>query len=486
MLNDVVLNRVLEAAVSQGGDFAEVFCEHSSNTQLLIKKDEVETSSHGIVSGVGIRVFDGLGYRYGYTTDWSETALIRLAKELSASCKGNGSARANGAAGLPGANGTSGGADLAGRPGQVAALETKRQYGPKVEQYFDKISYRDKKEAASRAIRAAMAYDPEICQSSVKYLDMDQKVLIANTEGLHVEDRRVKTRMLISAYAQNESGIQNGYWGPGAMQGFEYYNDLDIEWYGRESARIAKTMLHAKPCPGGRMTVVVNNGFGGLMFHEACGHSLESSSVAKGTSEFSGRLGEQVASPLVTLVDDGSVDGQWGSLGVDDEGTPVQKNILIENGILKGYMIDRLGGMRMGMKPTGSARRQDYRFAPTARMTNTYIANGESRPQKILANTERGLFVKYINGGSVNPATGDFNFNTCECWLIENGKLTVPVRGATLIGNGSDILRQVDMVGNDGLLGQGYCFAFSGALFISAGQPTVRVANMTVGGVANA
>lgn len=465
MLNDVVVKRVLEAAVSQGGDFAEVFCEHSSNTQLLIKKDEVETSSHGIVSGVGIRVFDGLGYRYGYTTDWSEEALIRLAKELSASCKKG---------------------QTAAVMGKAAPLEVKRQYGPKVEQYFDKIAYKDKKEAASRAIRAAMAYDQEICQSSVKYLDMDQQVLIANTEGLFVEDRRVKTRMLISAYAQNESGIQNGYWGPGAMQGFEYYNDLDIEWYGRESARIAKTMLHAKPCPGGRMTVVVNNGFGGLMFHEACGHSLESSSVAKGTSEFSGRLGEQVASPLVTLVDDGSVDGQWGSLGVDDEGTPVQKNVLIENGILKGYMIDRLGSMRMGMKPTGSARRQDYRFAPTARMTNTYIANGESKPEDIFANTEKGLFVKYINGGSVNPATGDFNFNTCECWLIENGKLTVPVRGATLIGNGSDILRQVDMVGNDGLLGQGYCFAFSGALFICAGQPTVRVANMTVGGVANA
>lgn len=459
MINETTINRVLEAAISSGGDFAEIFCENSENSQLVVNKSGVETSSNGIVSGVGIRVFDGTSFRYGYTTDKSEEAMIKLAKELSSSCT---------------------------KKGEISPLQGRVDHAPQVSTPFSAVAYKKKLETAGRAIRSALDYDEEICQASVKYLDMDQQVLIANTEGLFVTDRRVKTRMMVTAYAQNADGIQNGYWGPGAMKGWEFYDDLDIEWYGRESARIAKTMLHAKPCPGGRMAVVVNNGFGGLMFHEACGHSLESSSVAKGTSEFSGRLGQQVASPLVTLVDDGSVGAQWGSLGVDDEGMPTQKNVLIENGILKGYMIDRLGGLRMGMKPTGSARRQDYRFAPTSRMTNTYIANGSSSQEEILSNTEKGLYVKYINGGSVNPATGDFNFNTCECWLIENGRLTVPVRGATLIGNGSDMLRRVDMVGNDGKLGQGYCYAYSGALFICAGQPTVRVAEMTVGGVADA
>lgn len=231
------------------------------------------------------------------------------------------------------------------------------------------------------------------------------------------------------------------------------------------------------------MSVVVDNGFGGLMFHEACGHSLEASSVAKGISEFSGKLGQQIASPLVTLIDDGTIKNEWGSLSVDDEGNPTQKNILIENGILKGYLIDKLNGRRLKMAPTGSARRQSFRFAPTSRMTNTYIANGPHSREEIISQTEKGLFVKYIRGGSVNSATGDFNFNVSEAHLIENGRITEPVRGATLIGNGADILKQVDLVGNNLAIGQGYCYAGSGALFIGAGQPTVRVANMTVGGM---
>lgn len=231
------------------------------------------------------------------------------------------------------------------------------------------------------------------------------------------------------------------------------------------------------------MSVVVDNGFGGLLFHEACGHSLEATVIAKNSSEFCGKLGKKVASDVVTLIDDGSIDGEWGSLHIDDEGTPTQKNILIENGILKSYMVDRLNGMRAGLAPTGSSRRQNYKFAPVARMTNTYIAPGKSTPEEIIAATERGLYVKSIIGGSVESATGDFNFSTGECYLIENGKVTTPVRGATLIGNGGTVLQNVDMVAGDYDLRQGYCYASSGALFIGAGQPTIRVSNMTVGGI---
>lgn len=269
------------------------------------------------------------------------------------------------------------------------------------------------------------------------------------------------------------------------MKGFEFYDQIDVEAYARKAAMSAKALLHAKPCPTGRMPVVIGNGFGGLFFHEACGHSLEASSVAKNASEFCGRLGEQVASGKVTLIDDGSMEGHWGSLGVDDEGEPVRKNVLIEHGILKGYMTDRLNGKRMQMEPTGSARRENYRFAPTSRMTNTYIAPGKDPVEKNIGEIENGIYVKSINAGSVLPSTGEFNFNTSETFLIEHGEITVPVHSATLIGTGGDILKKVDMVGNDYEIGQGFCYAASGALYISAGQPTVRVSEMTVGGDAS-
>ena len=317
---------------------------------------------------------------------------------------------------------------------------------------------------------------------TVNYLDQEQNVLIANTEGVFVEDRRVRTRMLIIATAEHNGQMETGYIGPGALMGTEFYEQINIEDYAREAARNAKVMASADYCPSGNMPVVVDNGFGGLMFHEACGHSLEASSVSKGISVFSDKIGEKIASDVVTLVDDGSISNSWGSLGIDDEGMTTQKNILIENGILKGYMIDKLNGRRMNMASTGSARRQSYRFAPTSRMTNTYIDSGTSSKEDIISNTENGLFAKYISAGSVNPATGDFNFSLSEAYLIENGKITKPVKGATLIGNGSKMLKDVDMVGNNLEIGQGYCYAESGALFIGAGQPTIRVKTMTVGG----
>ena len=312
---------------------------------------------------------------------------------------------------------------------------------------------------------------------------MEQLVQIANTEGVYVQDNRVKTRLYIAAYAQNGTDVQSGYYGPGAMRGHEYYDQIDVEAAAREAARAAKVILHAKPCRGGQMPVVVANGFGGLLFHEACGHSLESTVIARGSSEFCGLLGKKVASDVVTLVDDGSIAGEWGSLHVDDEGTPTQKNVLIENGILKSYMVDKLDGLRAGLKPTGSARRQNYRHYPVARMTNTYIAPGKSTPEEIISSTEKGIYVKSINGGSVDPSTGDFNFNASECYMIQNGKLSEPVRGVTLIGNGGTILKAVDMVADDFELRQGFCYASSGALYIGAGQPTIRVRNMTVGGI---
>ena len=325
-------------------------------------------------------------------------------------------------------------------------------------------------------------YDPEIVQAIINLIDEEQNVLIANSEGKFVEDQRVRSRMSMVSIASDGADMQTGFYGPGAYQGFEFIENLDLNHYAKESARIAKTMLHADPAPSGKFPVIIDNEFGGVIFHEACGHSLEATSVAKNASVFANKLGEKVASDLVTYIDDGTLENEWGSLNIDDEGERSRKNVLIENGILKGYMIDKLNGRRMGMESTGSSRRQSYRFAPTSRMTNTYIAPGKSTPEEIIADTEYGIYAKYMGGGSVNPGTGDFNFAVNEAYLVKNGKIERPIRGATLIGNGAKTILNIDRVANNLGHGAGMCGASSGSLPVNVGQPMVRVSEITVGG----
>jgi TldD protein len=458
MLNKSIIEDIFNIAISNGGDFAEVFIEDNFNTEIATVGGHIEKGMSGRDYGIGIRIFNGLNSIYVYTNDLSKDNLIQITKRASKSINRN---------------------------KKNLVMNFDKLVEPNIHPYSILPSQRKlskKVELMKRATSAAQNYADEISQVTVNYLDQEQNVLIANTEGVFVEDNRIRTRMLILAAAEYGGQIETGYMGPGGLMGLEFYDTINIEDYAKEAARTAKTMVHADYSPAGTMPVVVDNGFGGLMFHEACGHSLEASSVAKGISVFSNKIGEKIGSDIVTLVDDGSITNAWGSLGVDDEGKRTQKNVLIENGILKSYMIDKLNGRRMGTESTASGRRQSYRFEPTSRMTNTYIDNGTSTKEEIIANTEYGLFAKYINAGSVIPATGDFNFSLSEAYLIEKGKITKPVKGATLIGNGSKILRDVDMVGNNLQIGQGYCFASSGAIFIGAGQPTIRVKSMTVGG----
>lgn len=332
------------------------------------------------------------------------------------------------------------------------------------------------------AYKAAKTYSSEIVQVTAGYKDVDQKVLIANSEGLLIEDRRVRTRIFIQSIASNGVENQTGFEGPGRMMGFEMFDIIDPEYYGKEASRTAVTMLHAPVCPAGKMTVAIDNGFGGVIFHEACGHALEATAVAKGNSVFAGKLGQKIASDKVTAIDDGTISNEWGSINIDDEGTPSQKNILIENGILKGYMIDKLNGRRMNMKPTGNARRQSYKYAPTSRMTNTYIAAGSDENEAIIGSIDNGLYAKKMGGGSVNPVTGEFNFAVAEGYLVKNGQIDMPVRGATLIGKGAEILMNIDMVGKDIRLGQGMCGSISGSVPANVGQPMIRVSSITVGG----
>ena len=346
----------------------------------------------------------------------------------------------------------------------------------------ESVSKQRKAEQLRLATAAARAYHDAVTQTRAGYLEVMKHVLVANSEGIWGEENRTRSRFTIEAVASSATEKQSGHLGPGGSEGYELFDRINVEDTAREAARIAVTMLGAKPCPAGKIPVVIDNGFGGVIFHEACGHGLEATAVARNASVFAGRLGQQIASPLVTALDDGTIPNGWGSAEMDDEGTPTAKNILIENGILRSYLVDRLNSRRMHTAITGSSRRQDYRFAPTSRMTNTFIANGKSTPEEIIANTEFGLYAKQMGGGSVDPATGSFNFAVLEGYMIRNGRIAEPVRGATLIGKGAEVLRDIDMVGNNLKRAQGMCGSKSGSIPTDVGQPMIRVSSMTVGG----
>ncbi|QQY80341.1 microcin-processing peptidase 2 [Keratinibaculum paraultunense] len=458
MLSKKVIENVLYAALSKGGDFAEVFVEDRFNTNIKLVGGYVENSISGRDFGVGIRVFDGLNSVYGYTNDSREDNLIKLAKDIAVAL-----------------NSTKG--DIA-----LNLIESNAPNLHPIKIIPNNMDKAKKVELLKLGYNSAKNYDPLITQVTTNYFDEEQNVLIANSEGLLVEDKRVRTRFYVQSVASKDGEMQVGFYAPGASKGFEFYDEIDVKEVGKEASRIAKTMVLADYCPSGVMPVVIHNEFGGVLFHEACGHSLEATSVAKGLSVFANKLGEQIASPLVTAIDDGTLPNEWGSLNIDDEGTPTQKNVLIENGILKSYLIDKLNARRMNMESTGSGRRESYKFAPTSRMTNTFIVNGDSTFEEIISNTEKGLFAKKLGGGSVNPATGDFNFAVMEGYLIENGKITKPVRGASLIGTGAEVLEKIDMVGNNQTFGQGVCGSLSGMVPTNVGQPTIRIKALTVGG----
>ncbi len=416
-----------------------------------------------VKSGVGIRLFKGVQTVYGYSNGADDAHLLPIITDLTRA--------------LGGTEGKT--------PSDAALTGTASANGDPARIDFDAVSLAARTELARRAERAAKAYDPRIVKTQATLLNVRQRVQIANTEGRLAEDVRVRTRLSVVAYAAENGNFQSGSCNSGAGRGFEYWEEKTPESLGAEAARAAVVMLSAVDCPSGRMPVVIDNGFGGVIFHEACGHSLEATSVSKNRSVFAGKLGQRIASPCVSAVDDGTIPGAWGSESVDDEGTPQKRRVLIENGILKSYMIDRLGGRRMGMEPTGSSRRQSYEFEPTSRMSNTFICAGTDPFESLFEGIERGLYAKSMVGGSVNPLTGEFNFSVLEGYLIENGKITVPVKGAALIGSGAEILMNIDKVSDNLARGQGMCGSASGRIPTDVGQPAIRVSSITVGGTAN-
>ncbi|MGL4876310.1 MAG: TldD/PmbA family protein [Clostridium sp.] len=459
MLSKDVIGKVLSKCMMTGGDFAEIFVEDSINNSLGILDGKVENVIGGRSYGVGIRIFKGLKSVYAYTNDNSLTSLLDTAHKAAVAL-----------------------GDL--KVDMEIRLDNKKIITNNhiIKFYPDAVDYSKKIDVMKLAYKKAKDYSTDVTKVSVSYSDKDQKIMVANTEGVFVEDRRVRTRLGIHSIASKDGENQTGFEGPGRLKGFEMFEEVDPEFYALEASKTAVTMLHAKECPAGKMTVAIDNGFGGVIFHEACGHSLEATSVAKGNSEFAGKLGQQIASTKVTAIDDGTILNSWGSINIDDEGMEARENILIEDGILKGYMIDKLNGRRMNMEPTGNARRQSYKYAPTSRMTNTYIQAGEDKPEDIIKSIDNGLYAKKMGGGSVNPVTGEFNFSVSEGYLVKNGVIGDPVRGASLIGKGSQVLMDIDMVGTNGLQAQGMCGSSSGSIPVNVGQPMIRVKEITVGG----
>ncbi|MBE6922706.1 MAG: TldD/PmbA family protein [Ruminococcaceae bacterium] len=453
-----ICQRVLKVAVSTGADYAEIFAENSVNHSISMIANKVENIRDTVIAGAAVRVFKGLRSVMATTIDTSEAGLIRCA-EKAADALGQGSA-------------------------QIDIVLRERLFGDihPVITCPSSVGNKEKIDILKAGYFAARDYNEAVVQATGTLLDVDHNILIATSEGLYTQDRQIRTRISLSAVADKGMGTQTGSCNPGARMGMELFDTVDPREVGIKAAKQAVTMAGAGYCPAGVMPVAIANGFGGVIFHEACGHGLEATSVAYGQSVFCGKLGQQIANPKVTAIDDGTIPGAWGSINIDDEGTPAQRKVLIENGILKSYMIDKMGGRRMGMASTGSSRRESYAYAPTSRMTNTYIANGDDKNEDIIASIEYGLYAASMGGGSVNPTTGEFNFAVNEGYIVRNGEICEPVRGASLVGKGSDCIMNIDMVGNDMEMAQGMCGSSSGSVPTNVGQPLIRVSSITVGG----
>lgn len=458
MIDKLVCQEVLETALKTGGDFAEIFAESTYNNGYEMTSGKVTKVTSNHTYGVSIRILKGYYEVNGYTNDFSRESLLALANKLAGSFTDE------------------------ARVKEVVLTETEVKNNNPVKRYPETVKNAEKIAYMQRVYDALKDFSPEIAQVITNIRDEDQKVLIANSKGRFLKDRRVHTFLAVNVVASDGKSTQTAIRRVGGHAGYEVIDAQDLEALAREAGESAITMLHADEMVGGKMTVVVHNGFGGVLLHEACVHSLEATSVAKGSSVFCNKLGEKIASDIVTAIDDGTIPNAWGSLNVDDEGEPTKRNVLIENGILKSYLVDYRNSLRMNHPVTGSSRRQNYKYSPTSRMTNTFFAPGKDKFEDIIANTKYGLFAKVMGGGSVNPSTGEFNFAVSEGYLIEDGKITKPVRGATLVGSGAEVLRNIDMIADNLAFDHGFCGSLSGSIPTDVGQPTIRVQNMTVGG----
>ena len=460
MLEADVVERTLAIALARGGDFAEVFAEDRSSTTARLDDGRVEDVVSGRSRGAGIRVVRGESTGFAHTADLSEAGL-RAAAEAAAAASVSG-----------------------GDPVRVAALGAVPSVPPGASTLPGAVGKDAKVALLAVADDAARSRSGAIRQVTAVYADGRRRILVANSDGLVAADDQVRTRFSVTCVAEGDTGLHTGTEAPGRTVGFEFFDDHDPADIARTAADRALALLTARPAPSGRLPVVLRRGAGGVLFHEACGHGLEADLVRRDASVFRGRIGEQVASPLVTLVDDGTYADEWGTLAIDDEGMPTQRNVLIDGGVLTDYLWDQVRARAEGRRGSGNGRRETYRHLPMPRMTNTYLLAGATDPDDIVAGTDHGIYCAALGGGQVDTASGDFVFGVTEAYLIEHGEITEPLRAAQLIGNGFDTLLRVDAVGTDFDTWAGTCGKEGQGVPVSAGQPTLRLAEITVGGTA--
>jgi len=452
-----LLDRVIKKALEKGGEFAEVYVEKRISCNILMEESKFKNAEFGISQGAGIRVISGDKTGYAYSDDVGEASLLRAAEVASAIAK-----------------------EVKKTPA-ARIKEEKRPSFITVKMPLTEVADAKRLEIMKRADDAAKSYDPRIKMASINYYDEVRGRLIANSEGLLVSDELPLLFFIVQTLGVGNNTQHMGRERLSRHSGFEMFNDVTPEQIAKTCARESIAMLEAKDAPAGKMDVVMQNGWGGVLVHEAVGHPLEADNIAKKVGAFTGKLGQKVASSVFTMVDDGTLADFRGTTDFDDEGTPMKRNVLIKDGVLQKFMTDILSAKQIKAERTGNGRRESFRNLPIPRMTNTFIDNGRDKPEDILASTKSGIYVQSLSGGSVNPITGVFNFTCREAYLIENGKKTTPIKGATLIGSCLDIIQNIDAVGNNLDFGPGIC-GKGQAAEVTAGQPTVRLRGINVGG----
>ena len=459
MLEEKIAHQVIDHGVSLGADFVDLFVERNQVGSVSTLSEKVQSVESGIDFGIGVRLVFGIKVLYGYTNKTDAEELKRIASELAAKDLRDPSISVT-----------------AFKFSEVADRHMARMPLSKDSAFDEKIAY------LLSANQVAKNVSNQISQTRGFCNQREQAVEIFNSEGLHVSDRRNYTRAGLSAIAVEGNEQATGSWNDGGLTGWEISEEINSEVTGSEAARQALINLGAKACPSGRMPVVIGPGFGGVIFHEACGHLLETTSVAKKASVFHDKMGETIASSVVSAVDDGTLTKEWGSINIDDEGIDTQRTQLIKDGVLTSFMSDRMGAQETGVDRTGSARRESYRYAPASRMRNTFIEPGDSNVEEMIASVDRGIYASHMGGGSVQPGTGEFNFAVTEGYFIEDGKVQYPVKAATLISTGPAVLKEISMIGNDFSLACGICGSVSGGVPTTVGQASLKVDDILVGG----
>ncbi len=451
--------KLMDHALNLGADFAELYIEKTNNQRLSVKNKEVHTLTGGIDFGIGVRLIYGDEVLYGYLNSIQDDDVMNVMNQLASNYRREKRTALNNF-------------ELQKFNNQPNALRPITD-GSLIDEKVDYL-----KKVSSISLNAS----DKITVAEAGVFQNNQQVEIFNSEGLHAVDDRHYCRLTSNVIAEDGNEKSTGFFGPGMLQGWEINEKYSPENMSDLVVGQALTKLNAAPCPGGQMPVVIGNAFGGVIFHEACGHLLETTSVQKKSSVFWDKLGETIANPVVNAVDDGTIKNEWGSINIDDEGMPVQRTQLIKDGKLEAFLSDKVGELKTGHKRTGSGRRESYRYAPASRMRNTFIDKGSSSLDEMIESIDHGIYCKHMGGGSVQPGTGEFNFAANESYLIENGKITTPLKAATLIGTGPDVLTKISMVGNDLELMAGMCGSVSGSVPVTVGQPALKVDEILVGG----